>query len=295
MSGHSAVTILAGNPTRTSGTFFETHTRLADHWHTLHWSCVESKRVSKEFVEEMKTRYGEDSNAYRIRVLGEFPLGDDDTIIPLHLAEAAVERDVVVSQNIRPIWSLDVARFGSDRTVLVRRTGNVITDIEAWQGLDLMATTGRVKAYYDALMPNQRPVEILVDSIGLGSGVVDRMRELGMPVRGINVSEAPAFGNTYSNLRTELIFRVRGWLEQRTARLPKNSALLSELTSIRYSFGSTGKVKAESKDDMRRRGLRSPDLADAVFLSFAGDAATALGTPTGNWSQPIRRRLKGVA
>jgi hypothetical protein len=251
--------------------------------------------VSKEFVEEMKTRYGEDSNAYRIRVLGEFPLGDDDTIIPLHLAEAAVERDVVVSQNIRPIWSLDVARFGSDRTVLVRRTGNVITDIEAWQGLDLMATTGRVKAYYDALMPNQRPVEILVDSIGLGSGVVDRMRELGMPVRGVNVSEAPAFGNTYSNLRTELIFRVRGWLEQRTARLPKNSALLSELTSIRYSFGSTGKVKAESKDDMRRRGLRSPDLADAVFLSFAGDAATALGTPTANWSKPIRRGLKGVA
>jgi hypothetical protein len=88
---------------------------------------------------------------------------------------------------------------------------------------------------------------------------------------------------------------VRGWLEQRTARLPKNSALLSELTSIRYSFGSTGKVKAESKDDMRRRGLRSPDLADAVFLSFAGDAATALGTPTANWSKPIRRGLKGVA
>ena len=295
MSGHSAVTILAGNPTRTSGTFFETHNRLAQHWFTLHWSCIDSKRVSKEFVEEMRTRYGEDSNAYRIRVLGEFPLGDDDTIIPLHLAEAAVERDVAVSHNLRPVWSLDVARFGSDRTVLVRRTGNVITDIEAWQGLDLMATTGRVKAHYDALLPNQKPTEILVDSIGLGSGVVDRMRELGMPVRGINVSEAPAFGSTYTNLRTELIFRVRGWLEQRTARLPQNPALLAELTSIRYSFGSTGKVKAESKDDMRRRGLRSPDLADAVFLSFAGDAATALGTPTANWSRPIRRGLKGVA
>jgi hypothetical protein len=295
MSGHSAVTILAGNPTRTSGTFFETHNRLASHWFTLHWSCIDSRRVSQEFVDEMKTRYGEDSNAYRIRVLGEFPLGDDDTIIPLHLAEAAVDRDVALSANLRPVWSLDVARFGSDRTVLVRRTGNVITDIEAWQGLDLMATTGRVKAYFDALLPSQRPSEILVDSIGLGSGVVDRMRELGMPVRGINVSEAPAFGNTYANLRTELIFRVRGWLEQRTARLPKNPTLLAELTSIRYSFGSTGKVKAESKDDMRRRGLRSPDLADAVFLSFAGDAATALGTPTTNWNQPIRRRLKGIA
>jgi phage terminase large subunit len=295
MSGHNAVTILAGNPTRSSGTFYETHTRLAPHWLTLHWSCIDSPRVSQEFIDEMKTRYGEDSNAYRIRVLGEFPLGDDDVIIPLHLAEAAVERDVALSANLRPVWSLDVARFGSDRTVLLRRTGNVVTDIEAWQGLDLMATTGRVKAYFDALLPSQRPTEILVDSIGLGSGVVDRMRELGMPVRGINVSEAPAFGNTYANLRSELIFRVRGWLEQRGARLPKNPALVAELTSIRYSFSSTGKAKAESKDDMRRRGLRSPDLADALFLSFAGDAATALGTPTANWSRPIRRNLRGIA
>ena len=294
MSGHNAVTILAGNPTRSSGTFYETHHRLKEHWHTLHWSCIESSRVSDEFVDEMKTRYGEDSNAYRIRVLGEFPLGDDDTIIPMHLAEAAVDRDIAVSPSLRPIWSLDVARFGGDRTVLLRRTGNVVTDVEAWQGLDLMATVGRVKAHYDGLMTSQRPSEILVDSIGLGSGVVDRMRELGMPVRGINVSEAPAFGNTYVNLRTELIFRVRGWLEQRSCRLPKNSTLVSELTSIRYSYSSSGKVKAESKDDMRRRGLKSPDLADSLFLSFAGDGATALGTPTAGWTQPIRRALKGI-
>jgi hypothetical protein len=250
--------------------------------------------VSDEFVDEMKTRYGEDSNAYRIRVLGEFPLGDDDTILPMHLVEAAVDRDIAISPSVRPIWSLDVARFGGDRTVLLRRTGNVVTDVEAWQGLDLMATVGRVKAHYDGLMTSQRPSEILVDSIGLGSGVVDRMRELGMPVRGINVSEAPAFGNTYTNLRTELIFRVRGWLEQRSCRLPKNSTLVAELTSIRYSYSSSGKVKAESKDDMRRRGLKSPDLADSLFLSFAGDGATALGTPTAGWTQPIRRALKGI-
>ena len=294
MSGHSAITILAGNPTRSSGTFFESHTRLANHWLTLHWSCIDSPRVSEEFIEEMKTRYGEDSNAYRIRVLGEFPLGDDDTIIPLHLAEAAVGRDIGLSPNARPTWSLDVARFGSDRTVLGKRVGNVVTEVEAWKGADLMETVGRVKAQYDALMPNQRPTEILVDSIGLGSGVVDRMRELNMPVRGINVSEAPAFGSTYANLRTELIFRTRGWLEQRGARLPQDRELIAELTSIRYSFSSTGKMKAESKDDMRRRGLKSPDKADALFLLFAGDAATALGTPLASWSGPIRRRLKGI-
>jgi len=295
MSGHSAITILAGNPTRTSGTFFETHNRLSDHWYTLHWSCIDSPRVSEAFVEEMKLRYGEDSNAYRIRVLGEFAQGDDDTIIPLHLAEAAKTRDVKMTPNTRPIWGLDVARFGSDRTALCKRYGSVVTEVETWRGLDLMQTVGRVKAQYDGMLPSERPSEILVDVIGLGSGVYDRLRELSLPVRSINVSEAPAFGNTYNNLRTELIFRFRGWLEQRGSRLPDDPELIAELTSIRYSFASTGKMKAEGKDDMRRRGLKSPDKADAVFLTFAGDAATSLGSPTSNWSKPIRRNLKGIA
>ncbi len=295
MSGHSAITILAGNPTRTSGTFFETHNRLSDHWYTLHWSCIDSPRVSEAFIEEMKLRYGEDSNAYRIRVLGEFAQGDDDTIIPLHLAEAAKTRDVKMTPNTRPIWGLDVARFGSDRTALCKRYGSVVTEVETWRGLDLMQTVGRVKAQYDGMLPSERPSEILVDVIGLGSGVYDRLRELSLPVRSINVSEAPAFGNTYNNLRTELIFRFRGWLEQRGSRLPDDPELIAELTSIRYSFASTGKMKAEGKDDMRRRGLKSPDKADAVFLTFAGDAATSLGSPTSNWSKPIRRNLKGIA
>lgn len=295
MSGHSATTILAGNPTRSTGTFFETHTRLREHWLTLHWSCIDSNRVSQEFIDEMKIRYGEDSNAYRIRVLGEFPQADDDTIIPLHLAESAKARDVTPSPTTRAVWGLDVARFGTDRTVLARRTGPVVGDVETWRGLDLMQTTGRVKALYDALLPSDRPAEILVDVIGLGAGVHDRLRELGLPVRAVNVSEAPAFGQTYFNLRTELIFRCRGWLEQRGSRLPNDAELIAEMTSIRYSFASSGKMKAEGKDDMRRRGLRSPDKADAVFLTFAGDAATSLGSPTANWSRPIRRNLKGIA
>lgn len=295
MSGHNAITILAGNPTRSTGTFYETHTRLADHWKTLHWSCIDSDRVSQDFVDEMATRYGIDSNAYRIRVLGEFPLGDDDTIIPLYLAEAARNRDVMASPTTRAVWGLDVARFGSDRTALAKRTGPVVSEVETWKGLDLMQTVGRVKAQYDGLLPSERPSEILVDVIGLGSGVYDRLRELGLPVRAINVSEAPAFGATYNNLRTELIFRFRGWLEQRGSRIPADAELIAEMTSIRYSYSSTGKMKAEGKDDMRRRGLRSPDKADAVFLTFAGDAATSLGSPMTNWSKPIRRNLKGIA
>ena len=295
MSGHAAVTIMLSNPTRSSGTFFESQTRLSETWWTRRWSCVESPLVSDEFVDEMRLRYGEESNAYRIRVLGEFPLADDDTIIPFHLVEAATNRDIQLDEGAPIVWGLDVARFGSDKSALAKRQGNVITEVTSWQGLDLMATVGRVKAQYDGLPSNLRPREIMVDVIGMGSGVVDRLRELGLPVRGVNVAESPSMAGTYINLRAELWFKMRGWLEQRNAKIPKDERLIGELTSIRYTFVSSGKMKAEGKDDMKRRGLPSPDIADAVCLTFASDAATAMGGKMSVWGKPLRRALKGIA
>jgi hypothetical protein len=295
MSGHSATTILLSNPTRSSGTFFESQTRMASSWWTRRWSCVDSPLVSDEFVDEMLARYGEDSNAFRIRVLGEFPMADDDTIIPFHLVESAIRRDVEAMHDEKPIWGLDVARFGADKTALCKRYGNVVTEITSWQGLDLMQTVGRVMAEYEGLAPSMRPKEILVDSIGVGGGVVDRLRELGAPVRGINVGEAPAMGNTYMNLRAELWFKTKGWLEDRSCKLPNDDQLLAELTSIRYGFTPGGKMKAESKDEMRKRGLKSPDLADALCLTMASDAATALSGAMSSWTQSLKRNLKGIA
>jgi hypothetical protein len=102
-------------------------------------------------------------------------------------------------------------------------------------------------------------------------------------------------GEMYTNLRAELWFKMRGWLEQRGSKLPNDDQLIAELTAIRYSFASNGKMKAESKDEMRRRGLSSPDLADAVCLTLAADAITAMGGKSGQWAQPVRRNLKGIA
>ena len=289
MSGHNATTILLSNPTRSTGTFYESQTRMANSWWTQRWSCVDSPLVSDEFVDEMRERYGEESNAFRIRVLGEFPLADDDTIVPFHLVDAAMNRDIEVDEDRRPVWSVDPARFGSDRTAFCKRVGGVITEIKSWRGLDLMQTVGRVMAEYEALAPSARPSEILVDSIGVGSGVVDRLRELGAPVRGVNVAESPSMGETYNNLRTELWFKTKAWLEDRSCKLPQDDELLADLTGIRYSFTSSGKMAAESKDQMRRRGLRSPDLADAVCLTMASDAAMALSGPMTSWRGEIRR------
>ena len=292
MSGHNATTILISNPTRTSGTFFDTHNRLRDGWWTRRWSCVDSPLVSDEYVEEMRQKYGEDSNAFRVRVLGDFPSSDDDVLIPYHLIEEAAARDIRLVEGIQAVWGLDPARFGSDRTALCKRSGPVVTDIVSWRQLDTMQTVGRVKAEYDALAPSDRPRSIMVDSIGIGAGVVDRLKELGLPVVAVNVAEAPALGLNYANLRAELWNRTKGWLEDRNCRIPANEHLIAELSAVRYSFTSSGKMLIESKDQMRKRGLHSPDLADALVLTMAGEATVAMGLA--RYPGAVRRNLRGI-
>ncbi len=298
MSGHNAVTILLGNPVRSSGFFFDTHNRLRGEWWTKKVSCTDSKRVSEDYVNEMASRYGSESNAFRIRVLGEFPKADDDTVVPMELLETATMRDVIALETAPVIWGLDVARFGSDCSALCKRKNNVVLEpVRVWRNLDLMQLTGAVKAEYDALQFNDKPQEILVDSIGLGAGVVDRLRELDLPARGINVSESPALGETYRNLRAELWYKAKAWLERRDCKLPKDDRLMSELATVRYKFTSNGKIQIESKDDIRKRGLKSPDVADAFVLTFASDAATTsygFSMTGGNWKKPIKRRIPGI-
>jgi phage terminase large subunit len=294
MSGHNALTILLGNPVRSSGFFFDTHNRLKDEWWTKRVSCIDSARVSKEYVDDMKSRYGEESNAFRIRVLGEFPKSDDDTIIPMDLLESAKHRDTRAYEDAPIIWGLDVARFGSDSSVLCKRQSNVVHTLERWRNLDLMQLTGAVVAQYEACDHKNRPTEILVDSIGLGAGVVDRLRELKLPARGINVSESPAMGATYLNLRAELWHKAKAWLEKRDCKIPNNEDLIGELATVRYTFTSNGKIKIESKDDIRRRGLKSPDMADAFVLTFAADAATISWGSSSSWNKPIKRLIRGL-
>jgi hypothetical protein len=298
MSGHAAVTLLLGNPVRSSGFFFDTHNRLANDWVTMKVSCADSPRVSEAYIEEMKARYGEESNAYRIRVLGEFPRSDDDTVIPMELLELATNRDVEASKHAPLVWGLDVARFGSDRSALCKRQGNAVVEpIKTWKNLDLMQLTGAVVAEYEILVPSQRPQEILVDSIGLGAGVVDRLKELGLPARGINVAESPAMGGTYRNLKAELWHKAKAWLEQRDCRMPKDEALIAELATVRYSFTSNGKIQIEGKDELKKRGMSSPDRADAFCLTFASDAVIGMygSAASTKWNQPLRRNLPRVA
>ena len=291
MSGHAATTIMISNPTRNSGLFYKTHHVLASDWFRMHVSCLNSPLVSSDFVRQIKATYGEDSNAYRIRVLGEFALADDDTLIPADLVDSAIDRDIVTPEDEEIVYGVDVARYGTDRTALCKRRGNVVLEIKSWGGLDLMQTVGTV--VNEAKLDN--PTEICVDTIGLGSGVADRLREMGYNVVDVNVAESSAMNPNANKLRDDLWMSVKDWLGTRAVKLPKDESLRQELVAPRYSFTSLGKIVVESKDSMRRRGMRSPDLADALCLTFAGQAAQVGGRALA-WKpgKPLKRSIAGI-
>lgn len=290
MSGHSATTVLLGNPTRSAGLFYASHHQLTD-WTRFHVSGLGHPRVSEDFVRQIVETYGENSNAYRVRVLGEFPLADDDTLIPTDLVDAAMVRDVSEDPMSPLVYGVDPARFGDDSSVLCKRRGDWVYPLKSWSGLDTMSLVGAIvnEANQD------KPEEICVDSIGLGAGVADRLRELGYNVRDVNVSETSALNPQASRLRDDLWMQVRDFLAQRACRLPKDEILRNDLIAPKYSFSSSGKLIVEPKAEMKKRLRRSPDRADALAATFAGIAAR-VGGRMSSWTsgKPLKRGLSVV-
>lgn len=271
LSSDNARIIMAGNPTRVQGYFFNSHNKMRQLWHTMKVSCVDVHRESTaNYQQSQAIQYGEDSNVYRVRVLGEFPTGDDDAVIQLDLVESALTRDVSpVGGPV--IWGLDIARFGDDRTALAKRQGNKLLDkIQTWRNKDTMQIVGLITDQYEKAQV--KPDAIMTDVIGIGAGVVDRMRESGLPVRGINVAESPAIKPKFARLRDELWWRAREWFEAKDCRIPPDQDLIDELIQPKYALLSTGKILVESKSELKKRIMgpnKSPDKADAFILTFA--------------------------
>jgi phage terminase large subunit len=270
LSTDGAFVVMAANPTRQSGYFFDSHHKMRSAWAALHWSGLDSPRVSRQYIDNMRQKYGEHSPVYRVRVLGEF-IGAVDGVISLELCEAAMVRDVDVNAAAPVVWGVDVARFGDDSSALAKRKGNhQLEPIREWWGKDTMQTTGIVKAEWDKA--KIKPDAINIDVIGIGSGVVDRLKELGLPAVGVNVAEAESANAnpdiSFNRLRDELWWRGREWLEARDCKLCDDEETVGELTTPTYTILSNGRIQIERKDDLKKRGVKSPNRADAWLLTF---------------------------
>ena len=260
-----------GNPIHKASYFYQIFTRFRHRWLTMTVDTRRAKAANQKQIQDMIDDWGLSSDHVKVNVLGEFPEVDSNTLIPLALMEEAAKRVVpkeTISQ-VKPIWGLDPARFGDDRTALAKRRGRVLMEpVIAWRGLDTMQTAGRVLAMYEDTPRDELPSHIVVDTIGIGSGVADRMRELGLPVTMLNVSERPSVDGKYAKLRDELFWKARMWFEGRDVHIG-DDALTSELADILYGYNSNGLIKLESKDETKERLGRSPDLADAFVSTFA--------------------------
>jgi hypothetical protein len=281
LSSEGAYVVMAGNPTRTQGYFYDSHHKMRGSWATLHVNGEDCPRVSAQYKADMAKKYGTESSIYKIRVKGEFASALDG-VIGLDIIEPAKIRDIKTHGPER--WGVDVARFGDDLTALCKRRGNsMLEKVKTWGGKDLMQVAGIIKNEYDAALP--KPEAICIDSIGLGAGVVDRCRELGLPVLGINVAESPAIKEQYMRLRDELWFEARDWFHGRDVKMVNDEDLIGELTLPTFKVLSTGKKQVEGKDEIKKRAA-SPDRADAFCLTFAKGVPTKM--------QQLKYEHKGV-
>lgn len=289
LSGEENKLLLCGNPTRTSGVFYDSHNKDRDMYKAHKVSSMDSPRTSKDNIQMLKRKYNEDSDVYRVRVLGEFPKAEADAFIPLEYAEQAAATPIQIDKRERILHlGVDVARFGDDESVIVPRIGMVATELKRFSKQGTTQTAGEVlKAAreYMKQYPFIREIHIKVDADGVGGGVVDRLDEVVYDEGLSHIKVIPIHNGSsasdisYENLSAELWANMRELLEENFSGYMRNEApklsipddekLISQLTTRKYRISSRGKIALEKKEDMKKRGLQSPDRADAVILAFA--------------------------
>lgn len=286
LSTEGAIAVLIGNPTNPSGFFHKTQTVLSDLWRCYKVSCMDSSRVDPTYIINQARTYGVDSREYRVRVLGEFPEGGADAVIPRAFVTSAIAREVSLVRG-SVVWGLDPGR-GGDPTGFVERSSNWLTEYRELRYDDLMNVVGWVSNRFNHIPMRNRPDSIFVDSIGMGAGVADRLLELELPVVHVNVSEAASMSERFVNLRAELAYSLRDWLEQKETHIVPNEfteKFTNELVSVNQKFTSLGKVQLESKLEMKKRGMPSPNMFDAAALTFAEQGAVRIGSYDSGWGK----------
>lgn len=274
-----------GNPHEPQGPFHEAC--RSPIWHVIHISVfdtpnftgepvpekAQAELVSPFWLEQRRAEGLEGTPWWQAKVLGQFPDTASNAIVPLAWVEAARVRPHL--PDAREWAGLDVARFGSDDSVLVEGSGNGPEQVAIVHGQDTMQVAGMGMAYL-----HRRRGSLAIDVIGVGGGVVDRIREQHPPgqLLAVNVGESPDHDpDLLVNLRAQVWWDVRRQLDPNTSDEPLSLARLddltyqrlrAELTAPTYRMTSSGKVQVESKDEMKARGLPSPDVADAFCLAL---------------------------
>ena len=280
MTDPRAMWFVYGNPTKNTGRFKDTFERDQHRWVTRKIDSRSCKMTNKEELEEWRKTFGEDSDFFRVRVRGEFPRLGVLQFIPTDTVDAAMKRELELEAYfaLPIVLGVDVARYGDGKTVVAVRQGRKVLQLFKWRELNTMEVAERVAT----LIRDFKPQATFVDAVGIGAGVVDRLRMLNYEIIEVSAGTKADDWETYYNKRAEMWGRMRDWIRH-DADLPAGDIdLRLSLIGLEFSFDDKERIRLERKQDMKKRGLDSPDEGDAIAHTFA----EILGDVTSNYFEP---------
>lgn len=251
------------NPRRNSGYFFECFNAKRNFWQTETIDARTVEDTDKGVYQAIIDEYGEDSPQAMVEVYGEFPGADEYQFIPLGLVEDAMKREPSRDPDAPVVLGVDPARYGADATIIAVRKGRDLVEVRRFRGDDTMTVVGHVIEAIE----DYRPTLTVIDEGGLGAGVVDRLLEQRYKVRGVNFGWKAKNQKAYKNKRAEMWGDMKQWLK--SAALKDDRNLKKDLCGPRTKPDSSGAIALETKEQMKTRGLASPDAADALAVTFA--------------------------
>jgi hypothetical protein len=266
MTGPCNFAVLIGNPTRESGYFYDCFNSQKKWWEMLTWSSEDCERIPKHLLEREQEEHGRNSNWYRIRRLGEFPISGSDNLIPLSWAVRAAENELINPPDSMKVKGIDIGH-GQDPSVICTRVGNKIIDFAEYNSDDTMKVVAWVM---EELSDDNDYTYAFIDPIGIGAGVYDRLRELQVPrLIPVDMREESSDIKCFRK-RDELLWKTRTVFETGTIQIPYDEDFIQEISDIKWEQPDTtkGLIKIESKKDMRKRGVRSPNKLDTLAMTY---------------------------
>jgi hypothetical protein len=251
------------NPRRNTGEFYECFHKDRDNWKRRNIDSRKVEGLDKKALDDIVKKYGEDSDETRIEVKGEFPRHGDRQFISREAVEGAAMREIQPDHYAGLIMGVDIARFGDDTTVIRFRRGRDARTIKPikLKGKDNMAVANECAMLIDEYQPDA----VCVDA-GNGTGVIDRLREMGYKVHEVWFGSKSS-EEEWADLRTEMWAKMREWLPG--GCIDDDSDLKDDLVGPEYGFDKQERIKLEAKENMKRRGVASPDNGDALAVTFA--------------------------
>lgn len=305
LSTKGAKLLMCGNPTKITGFFYDSHHKNRDIYNAIHVDGRDSSRVDQEFIDKIIEMFGEDSDVFRVRVSGEFPRALPDSFIAMEWAERASKADAPEIERVTRVdLGVDVARYGDDSSVISPVLDKKLQEEpEIYHHNDTMELTGKtvqaIQRY--AVKHPWASIHVKIDCDGLGVGVYDRLAELKDQILeeenarrdrvygDVDKDERPPdldleivechFGGEGGTINdddpigyqtsTGLMWgTVREALRTQSIKLWYDDKQISQLSNRKYSVNSAGKIELEKKEAMKKRGLSSPDMGDALALAL---------------------------